>query len=161
MKPNLVLRLLRHSLPVLIAAFVITGLANAQTVVGSFTLPYEAKWVMATLPAGTYQFTLEGRDSRFFVQNGTKGVALVLAFPSHITRVSNDSSLIVVRRGNRAVIQAVKLGCIGTVYDYSVPKDMKPALIAQERGFVRVPITASLVSSHWCWRLAEKNCIRC
>jgi hypothetical protein len=51
--------LLKLAMGSLLAICFNAGYANAQTVAGKFTLPFEARWGQATLPAGDYSFRLE------------------------------------------------------------------------------------------------------
>ncbi len=58
------------------------GLANAQmqkNASGKFTMPFEARWGLATLPAGDYTFTLQGTGmgSTLRVYRGLECVAKI------------------------------------------------------------------------------------
>jgi hypothetical protein len=57
--------LLKLAMGSLLAICFNAGFANAQNVAGKFTLPFEAHWGQATLPAGDYSFMLErGPDAK-------------------------------------------------------------------------------------------------
>ena len=63
----------------LLAICVNAGFANAQTVGGKFTLPFEAHWGQATLPAGDYSFLLErGPDAKIQIIRADQAVAFVV-----------------------------------------------------------------------------------
>ena len=47
----------------LLATVVSAGVLSAEDFAGKFTLPFEARWGMAVLPAGDYEFRLDTATS--------------------------------------------------------------------------------------------------
>ncbi len=100
-------------LATLAATCLIAAAANAAPVYsGKFTLPGEVRWGKAVLPAGEYVLTLESPSLPALVciraTNG-KTSAFVMPVgisPSHTNR---SSALIIARRGNQRIVQALRL----------------------------------------------------
>ena len=148
MKSNRTASFFKHSLTTVLGACLFLGLANAQQMtdaVGKFTLPFEAKWGRAVLPAGEYSFTIShvaGSPELLEVRTGSKAVALVTASSVRESNRSNDNTLVTIRNGDQHSIQSLKLGSIGETFVYAAPKGVKPSLIAQGPRLVeRIPIT--------------------
>jgi len=148
MKSNRTASFFKHSLTTVLGACLFLGLANAQQMtdaVGKFTLPFEAKWGRAVLPAGEYSFTIShitGSPQLLAVRTGPKAVALIVASTMQKSKRSDENTLVAVRQGGQHSIQLLKLGCIGETYTYQPPKGAKPSQIAQgPRLLERVPVT--------------------
>jgi hypothetical protein len=119
------------------------GFANAQTVGGKFTLPFEAHWGRATLPAGDYSFRLErGPDAKVHVMRAGKPVAFVVD-QGYSTETSAGMSLTVVRNGAGYSICDLNLPGIGKVLHYAPTKPARNSA-AQEREIAQltIPVTA-------------------
>ena len=117
------------------------GFANAQTVAGKFTLPFEAHWGQATLPAGDYSFRLEsGTGGTVLVSRGTKNVAYIME-QGYSIGPSDGMSLTVVRNSAGNTVSALNLPGIGKVLHYVPSKPVRtPA--AKEREIAQlIPIT--------------------
>jgi hypothetical protein len=107
-----VLRLL--VLAVLVAGFNAKP-ASAQVIQGKFTLPFTARWGLATLPAGNYSFTLDkdSTDSMVTVYRGTRRVAQVLT--PGISYTTSGRSEMVLEGGT---VRQLSLPQIGVTLDY-------------------------------------------
>jgi hypothetical protein len=107
-----VLRLL--VLGVLVAGFNAKP-ASAQIVRGKFTLPFTARWNLATLPAGDYSFTLDNSsaDGKVTVYRGTRSVAMILT--EAINYSTSDRSEMVLEDG---AVRELRLPEIGLTFDY-------------------------------------------
>jgi hypothetical protein len=123
------------------------GGASAQEMSGHFTLPFEARWGVATLPAGDYSFALDldkseaGGAIRLF--QGTKAVALI-AQQSSDTKMSGRSELTVVRKGSQNTVCELSLPQIGVALHYAPAKPKRGSAAAErEMARVAVPITVS------------------
>ncbi len=105
------------------------GLGKAQDAYkGTFTLPFEAHWAGAVLPAGDYTISMPSTNSPYllYVRGEGKSV-IVLANGAAEKHLSDESKLIVVDAGGTETIAGLEAGQIGLVLDYSVPKSkMKP-----------------------------------
>lgn len=73
--------------------------ASAQVLQGKFTLPSEARWGLATLPAGDYSFKLDRGSVQplVAVYRGARCVALIL--PSGTRDTTSDRAEIVLQGG--------------------------------------------------------------
>jgi hypothetical protein len=117
------------------------GLATAQTA-GKFTMPFEAHWGQATLPAGDYSFKLEELPTGHIVHlfQGTKNVAYIVN-QSFDRESTGPISLTVIRNSAGNTVRDLSLPEIGVVLHYG-PKPGRSA--AEEREIAkRIPITTS------------------
>jgi len=124
------------------AAACSAGMANAQAVKGNFTLPFEARWGLATLPAGDYSFRLDHAnvDGTLQLYSGTKTVALVKCqgyIPNHDH--TGRSALVVTRdkAGSGPVVTAMRLAGPGLVFFYPAHKP-KQGTAPEEREIAQV-----------------------
>ncbi len=126
MRTNRTSRVVRNLVFAVASAFIFAGIASAQGPVssGQFTLPFDAQWGGATLPAGDYKFTLNSTALPAFVriEQGQRNVALVMAQSSEASDTTKQSELIVTRSGDRARIRVLHLAGVGTDFYYSAPK---------------------------------------
>jgi hypothetical protein len=116
------------------------GLANAQNLAGRFTLPFEAHWGLATLPAGDYSFVLEGTSSgnRVQVFRGAQNVAFVMN-QSYDPNSSGGMSLTVIRNSDGYTVRDLNVPEIGKVLHY-LPNS-KQGSADREREIAQIPIT--------------------
>lgn len=127
----------------LLAICLNAGFANAQTVAGTFTLPFEAHWGQATLPAGDYSFMLEGGPGgKVQVIRGNKGIAFVVD-RGYSTDTSAGMSMTVVRNRAGYSICDLNLPGIGKVLHYAPAKPRRNSA-ANEREIAQltIPVTA-------------------
>jgi hypothetical protein len=84
--------------------------ASAQSLKGSFTLPYEVHWGQAVLPAGPYTITFDRLDGPAIVRTGT-GEGRALVMPVNIDKAKKDqpSALLVTRIENEHVVRYLNL----------------------------------------------------
>ncbi len=90
---------------------------------GTFTLPFEAHWAGATLPAGEYTILMaqDITPYQLFVRGqGTR--AIIMATAHDTEAVSGQSHLTVVSSGGREVITSLEAGQIGMSFDYAISK---------------------------------------
>jgi len=130
-----------------------TSLASAQEYSGKFSLPFEARWGAAVLPAGDYTFTLDNNrslDATVIVRGEAKQrlvlpqsagnadafvefrniQALVLPQSIEHRTMTGQSALIAVRSGDEYKIQGLYIAELGMFLDYGVTGG-KRQLIAQ------------------------------
>ncbi|MGH9405358.1 MAG: hypothetical protein ACRD3D_05910 [Terriglobia bacterium] len=137
--------LVRLATLALLAACFNAGLASAQeAMAGTFTLPFEARWGSAILPAGNYSFTLDhaGSGGILQVSRGTKGVALIQS-QSYSTESSGRSELTVVRNSAGTTVRDLSLPAIGEVLHYAPHNPRRSAAAAEQEAALRFPVTAA------------------
>jgi hypothetical protein len=117
------------------------GHASAQTLQGKFTLPFEARWGQATLPAGDYSFTLDSvrTNCALRIRRGDKNVAMVLA-TAHGENYSGQAELSVVG----GTIRALNLPELGMVLEYA-PQHPKYLTAPEEREIAQIVPVATKV----------------
>ena len=121
------------------------SVARAQTCEGTFTLPFEASWGTAVLPAGDYSFKLETPSTiPYSVEVRGNGTGVLIRSTGISDRpVSGRSELVLVRRGGKARIRALHLTERGQTFHYFVPKD-EPIMLAQAPELIqRVPVVVA------------------
>jgi hypothetical protein len=144
MKTNRSGKMVRNLVLALAGAVVFAGLASAQTAGGRFTLPFEAHWGPATLPAGDYSFTLDklGPGSIVQLSRGTKTVALVMS-PSYSMESSGPTALTVVRNSAGNTVRDLRLPEFGVVLHYAPHKPGRASAAAEREIAQMIPITTS------------------
>jgi hypothetical protein len=145
MKSTRSLKSVRILLLAVLAAGLSAGLASAKEYEVKFTLPFEASWGKAVLPAGDYSFRVNpSRDSCItLVGQGRRGVALIMANSATRGEVAGSTALIAVRSGGSYRIRALRLAEAGAVLEYMPPKAERQILAQQPVLFQRVPAIAT------------------
>jgi hypothetical protein len=113
------------------------GLGKAQNAYqGKFTLPFEARWQNAVLPAGDYTISLRSAIVPYtmFVRGGGKSV-MILGVSGNEKSISEKSALTLIKVGDRYVVRSLEAGQIGLDIDYSTG-----ASHATQTATVRVPV---------------------
>jgi hypothetical protein len=93
---------------------------------GTFVLPYQVQWQGGTLPAGKYSFVVE-KDSvatsgLTFVR-GPRGIhGRLIAAALATSDFNGKSSLLIVTVNGKQYVRSLRLGEIGTEFEYGVPK---------------------------------------
>ena len=142
---------LRLAFLALLATVVSTSLLSAQDVRGTFTLPFEAKWGQATLPAGDYEFKLHTASPPYIaVVSGTDGRSFIMAQTVTDRDASGDNALILVRRGKSGTVRALRLSNAspgkpnaGLVFQYAAPKGERQLLAQGPVLIQRIPVLVS------------------
>jgi len=143
MKTNRASGLLGNLVLAVASAVVFAGIASAAPAYkGRFTLPFDAQWGGATLPAGDYTFTLNSAAPPAFVkiEQGNRNVALVMAHAFSTSDASKESELIVTRSGGRVRIRVLHLAELGTDLYYTAPKAEGLEMAGAPKLIQRVPI---------------------
>jgi hypothetical protein len=146
MKSTRSLKSVRILLLAVLAAGLSASLASAQEYEGKFTLPFEARWGMAVLPAGDYSFRVDPSQNPCIglVRQGTRGVAFVMADGgAGKGEVAGSSALIAVASAGSYRIRALRLAQAGVVLEYSPPKAERPILAEQLVLLQRVALIAA------------------
>jgi len=81
-----------------------TAAANAQSVAGRFTLPYEVHWGTATLPPGEYTITMDSLHSATLVQSASNSQSFFTRMPTINDSMERPTSLVITSfQGERRV----------------------------------------------------------
>ncbi len=131
---------------ILVLALLATSLnaarASAQAMQGKFTLPFETRWALATLPAGTYSFTLSkvGAGGNMEIYRGARAVALIQN-QRFDYNPSARSALTVTRNRAGNTVRAMSLPQIGVVL-YFASHNPKHRTASDERETAQlIPVT--------------------
>ncbi len=100
------------------------GTVNAQ---GKFTLPFQARWGLATLPAGQYTFSVgytQGGTTMIEVKGEGEGLphALIMAQGQTQTPTTRSSELVCVRHSQNGTVRAIVISDLGQTFYFSMPK---------------------------------------
>jgi hypothetical protein len=145
MKTNRSYTVVRNLVLALVGVFVVAGLASAEgpEVRGNFKLPFEARWGLATLPAGDYQFTIERVTfpALIKVSRGTKCVALILS-PDRSAVSTGRAALTIVRTREGNTVRDLALPEEGMALHFPAhkPGHVSAAAERQIAEVVSVPI---------------------
>jgi hypothetical protein len=145
MKSTRSLKSVRILLLAVLAAGLSASLASAQEYKGKFTLPFEARWGTAVLPAGDYTFRADasGDPCMVSVSKGQQIVAFILTSDTDRGEVAGSSALIAVRSAGSYRIRALQLAEAGVVLEYIPPKAERQLLAQQPVLFQRVAVIAA------------------
>jgi len=145
MKSTRSLKSVRILLLAVLAAGLSASLASAQEYQGKFTLPFEARWGSAVLPAGDYTFRVNASEDPCMVSVSQERQIVALILTSAATRgeVAGSSALIAVRNAGNYRIRALQLAEAGVVLEYSLPKAERQLLAQQPVLFQRMPVIAA------------------
>jgi hypothetical protein len=146
MKTDRSSRMVTNLVLALAGAFIFTGVASGQAPVyaGKFTLPFEARWGSATLPAGDYSFKLDTVDpaGALVLFRGTRAVALIRN-QMHSMEPSDYSRLTVVQNSAGNTVRELSLPEIGVVLHYPLSKPGRASAAAEREIAQRIPVTTS------------------
>jgi len=101
-----------------------TGLAQAQSLAGKFTLPTEVHWKSTVLPAGNYEFSVQtnGAATMLVVRSAdTRHSVMLLPGSVSETAMNNSDSLQLTRQGGEMFVTSFEMGSLGVVFHYPVP----------------------------------------
>ncbi len=145
MKTNRNCRMLGNLVLVLASALVLAASAGAQSAIyaGKFTLPFEARWGLATLPAGDYEFTMASNSPPTIeVFRGTRAVAQICASQGSSRVQAGRAALTVVRTSNGNTVRDLSLPDLGMELHYAPHRPGRRSAAAEREiaQVVSVPI---------------------
>jgi hypothetical protein len=105
--------------------------AYAGQIYGKFTLPFDTRWGVATLPAGDYTFSLSGPGGMLQLHRGIRTVAL-LQSQSYNHATSGQSVLVLMEERGLRSVRELRLPGAGLVF-YYVPGKLKRGSAQEER----------------------------
>jgi hypothetical protein len=131
--------LLNFAMGSLLAICFNSGLASAQTFAGKFTLPFEARWGSANLPAGDYSLRVDGRalSGKVLLFQGAKQVAYIVN-QSYDTTPRGQICLVVEKNSAGNFVRDLNLPGIGMVLHYAPQVDRKS--VEREHEIAQIPV---------------------
>jgi hypothetical protein len=140
----------RHSttakviLSVLFATCVFTAAANAQsTFEGKFTLPYEAHWNHAVLPAGEYAIQVHSKGSPALLRSTSGNKAAYTIVPTIGDLPKGAACLTVTIRGNERRVRSVNLPQIGVSLIFDPLSKTEREMFAKAGQINTVPVVTA------------------
>ena len=118
------------------------SLASAQSAIrGEFTLPFEARWGQAVLPAGEYSFNLQSIRAPEVIQIRGEGKSvLVMAQGASDAPTSNDSALVLAQDGATYVVRSLRLAPLGITLAYAPHKGKSQSVAMAPERTQRLPV---------------------
>jgi hypothetical protein len=146
MKSTRSLKSVRILLLAVLAAGLSASLASAQEYKGKFTLPFEASWGQAVLPAGDYSFRVNPSQEPCVavISQGGRAVALIATSDTTKGEVAGSRALIAVANEGGYRIQALRLPEAGVVLNYNAPKAERQLLAQKAAPPQRVVLIAAV-----------------
>ncbi len=122
-----------------------TGAMSAKDFCGTFSLARQIDWGLATLPPGDYTFKLNIDVVPYVVSIEGKPIGTVRVFAAGLTSSpqNGQSSLVVVRRGGKAIVRNLYLATEGKTFNYHVPKGDLPVAASNPLLIQRIPVVMS------------------
>ncbi len=129
----------------LLVALLVPNVVKAQTSAqGKFTLPFETRWGLATLPAGDYSFRMESSSSPQVIHIwGQEQTVLVTSAGISREKTAEHSALIIVRHGKRGTVRAFYLEHLGLTLNYFPPKAERQVVAEGPELIQKLPVLAS------------------
>ncbi len=116
------------------------GPASAQSLKGTFTLPYDVQWGKAVLPAGPYTITFDSLRGPAIVRTSTgRGLAIVMA-RSVDKAMDQPSALLITTIENQHVVRYLNLREVDTAFAYRPFTKSERKLVGQLGEPEAVPI---------------------
>ncbi len=127
------------------------GTANAQyQAAGSLTLPFDAMWGNAVLPAGDYTFSVQSPNAAggsvylvTFTQKGQRGVTIT-SMQDLGARIGEKNMLVAVRSGGSRRIRSLHLPIANLVVSFWVPKEERTLIAGAPQPIESVPVLIAM-----------------
>lgn len=116
--------------------------ANAQSEIqGKFTLPFEARWGRAVLPAGPYLLTSDHSSTGTMLVIRDAKSGRVIAYEPAVFRedsTTGESALLVGTQGKQRVVHSAKIAELGLIFVYDPQLAGRPGEEARKTQAVPV-----------------------
>jgi hypothetical protein len=124
MKPNGKKFVVRVALFAVCAVCLLSGLANAETVRGTFKLPTKACWGQMVLEPGEYEFAVDtdSLDRVITVRSKDTGRGGMVISEGFSDARSAGSSLNLAKSEDGLYVRSIYLGDLGLALNFAVPK---------------------------------------
>jgi hypothetical protein len=119
--------------------------ANAQSLKGTFNLPFEAHWGQAVLEPGEYVVRLSTGLSMYpVIYVSGQGKTIMVSPGTYGATESERSYLRVENIGQTHVIREFRSGVAGELFTFPIPKSVKnPAALARNAPDMAVSVASS------------------
>jgi hypothetical protein len=121
------------------------GFGKAQNAYeGKFTLPFEAHWGEAVLPAGDYTISMRSATEQYLLfVRGEGKTAMIMAQGTSTKTVSDNSHLTVVDTGGNQAITELAAGHFGLTFSYATPKMKKTTEASLHNPVLNLPVSTT------------------
>jgi hypothetical protein len=139
------LKFVNHIALLVLALCFSAGLGKAQNAYeGKFTLPFEAHWGRAVLPAGDYTILMRSATEQYLLfVRGEGKTAIIMAQGTSTKTVSDNSHLTVVNTGGNQAITELAAGQLGLTFSYATPKMKKTTEARLYSPVQNVPVSTT------------------
>jgi hypothetical protein len=132
----------KTALTALLAACLLASSANAQlsALEGKFSLPHEAHWGTAVLPAGDYLLSIRttGSPTILTIQDAKTGRWVAMVAPQfRRTTTARETALLISARGSQRVIHSFRVAELGVVF-ISEPALAREQSIGEDAGETQI-----------------------
>jgi hypothetical protein len=116
------------------------GAANAQSVMGKVTLPYEVHWGTAILPAGEYTISMDSLHTATLVQSANSNISFYTRMPVAQDSTKGPASLLITSFQGEHRIRSMNLPEFGRSLIYEPLTKAEREQIAKAGGAQAVPV---------------------
>jgi len=120
-----------------------TATANAQSVTGRFTLPYEVHWGTATLPAGDYRISMDSLNTATLVQSANSNISFYTRMPVPQGSTKGPASLLITSFQGEHRVRSLNLPEFGRSLIYEPLTKAEREQIAKAGHTQSVPVFAA------------------
>jgi hypothetical protein len=117
--------------------------ANAQSVTGKFTLPYEVHWGTAILPAGEYTITMDSIDSATLVHSATNSQSFFTRMPTMDNSTKHPMGLVITSFQGERRVRSLNLPQYGRSLIYEPVTKAEREQLAKAGQIQNVPVFAA------------------
>jgi len=116
------------------------GTAQAQSYTGRFTLPREARWGGAVLPAGDYRLAMDSIKGPLQVIDASGRVRVLAYGIPDSPRADQPTALLVTREGSAWTVRSLNCPVWGHNFVYEPFRRAERELLASGTGVETVPV---------------------
>jgi len=124
-----------------IALCLSVSVASAQSLKGTFTLPYDVQWGKSVLPAGPYTITFDRLQGPAIVRTSTgSGRAIVMALSVDKAMKDQPSALLITKIENQRVVRCLNVREVDTAFVYRPFTKSERTLVGKVYESEAVPV---------------------